>query len=497
MAISENIQNLENKRRTARFALRNQKNFWALVLLALLIALVSHLAVIWFFQETGYGMSLSPVVGQLPPDVPEKELRPIVLQSDESAEKDPPPEELPEAIPDNEPLEDMSLPEPIDMEVEAIKVQPGASDIGLDNEDSMEVQDSVISQIDQIVDDIGAASSAEPAPSDDLLPTSNPDYVIRSLGSDKDIDPDQWNRENLNGGTGNDDQNVPGVTSFKDLLAQPSNSLGKNSGHGVIGADLLFEYNQSRMKQSARIGLLQLASLICKNPKTYFIIEGHTDSFGSKEYNRILSLRRANAVRTWLLEHGIDLSRVYIRACGCERPVVSTSGDKKAQAPNRRVEIHMRKEGEEMPPDVLSVSYKVDMDTPISQQLRQERRSGTSRSSTSSSSVPSLPGSSRVKDRRGSVPGSVRNVVPSQSSNASRVSDNRVRDGVKQNDLPLRDLEDIPAQQVNGGNIPVAEPLPEEDIPVAEPIPENQPNGSGKKSGTEPLEPGFMDPLLP
>ncbi len=78
---------------------------------------------------------------------------------------------------------------------------------------------------------------------------------------------------------------------------------------------------------------------------------------------------RANAVRKWLADNGIDLSRVYIRACGSLSPVVSTEGDKSRQAANRRVEIHMRKKGEELPPGALDASYQVDMDTPVAKQL--------------------------------------------------------------------------------------------------------------------------------
>ncbi len=86
------------------------------------------------------------------------------------------------------------------------------------------------------------------------------------------------------------------------------------------------------MKNSARLSMLQLAGLMMKNPDTIFIVEGHTDSFGSEEYNAVLSLMRANAVRQWLKDNGIALTRpngecrLYIRACGSSRPVVSIRG---------------------------------------------------------------------------------------------------------------------------------------------------------------------------
>ena len=116
-----------------------------------------------------------------------------------------------------------------------------------------------------------------------------------------------------------------------------------------------------------------------KNPDTIFIVEGHTDSFGSEEYNAVLSLMRANAVRQWLKDNGIALTRpngecrLYIRACGASRPVVSIRGDRDAQAANRRVEIHMRKPGEEIPAGSLPLTYAVDMNTPVARQVQGRR----------------------------------------------------------------------------------------------------------------------------
>ncbi len=62
--------------------------------------------------------------------------------------------------------------------------------------------------------------------------------------------------------------------------------------------------------------------------------------------------------------------RLYIRACGASRPVVSIRGDRDAQAANRRVEIHMRKPGEEIPAGSLPLTYAVDMNTPVARQVR-------------------------------------------------------------------------------------------------------------------------------
>jgi outer membrane protein OmpA-like peptidoglycan-associated protein len=71
-----------------------------------------------------------------------------------------------------------------------------------------------------------------------------------------------------------------------------------------------------------------------------FTIEGHTDSFGSDEYNEKLSLRRAVAVKEWL-EKNMDMREADIRAVGYgkSRLIAPSSGSIAEQQINRRVEI--------------------------------------------------------------------------------------------------------------------------------------------------------------
>ena len=125
--------------------------------------------------------------------------------------------------------------------------------------------------------------------------------------------------------------------------------LGASSGVARLGADILFGFDQSKLKNSARVSMLQLAALIHKNPMTAFIIEGHTDSIGTEEYNHRLSLQRAQAVVSWLKQNGVPMRHVYIRACGASNPLVDTTLPREQQTLNRRVEIHMRQPGETLP----------------------------------------------------------------------------------------------------------------------------------------------------
>lgn len=162
--------------------------------------------------------------------------------------------------------------------------------------------------------------------------------------------------------------NLPGDTrSLAQLMGEEH--LGSKSGVARLGADVLFGYDDCMLKNSARITMLQLAALIQKNPETYFVIEGHTDGIGRADYNAILGLQRAAAVREWLVGNGVPVEHVYIRSCGSSMPLASTKGTREQQALNRRVEIHMRAGGEELPAGACDYRYKVDLVTKISQQM--------------------------------------------------------------------------------------------------------------------------------
>jgi outer membrane protein OmpA-like peptidoglycan-associated protein len=69
-------------------------------------------------------------------------------------------------------------------------------------------------------------------------------------------------------------------------------------------------------------------------------VQGHTDDRGDRRYNLELSQRRANAVRLYLIEHGIGSARIEARGYGMDRPQVpNTNATSRAQ--NRRVEMHV------------------------------------------------------------------------------------------------------------------------------------------------------------
>ncbi len=138
---------------------------------------------------------------------------------------------------------------------------------------------------------------------------------------------------------------LDGITSLDNLLDLPANVLvGKKT---MLPSDLLFEFNKSELRESAKIGLMKLALLMDRNPGLYCWIEGHTDLVGGDEFNLNLSIKRAEAVKTYLVNSlRMDASKIITRGFGRYQPLVTT-GTAAEQAANRRVEIRMRK----TPPD--------------------------------------------------------------------------------------------------------------------------------------------------
>lgn len=86
---------------------------------------------------------------------------------------------------------------------------------------------------------------------------------------------------------------------------------------------------------------LDLAAEEIKNKKASLVVcAGHTDSLGEKEYNRNLSLKRANSVVKYLVAHGVDKNIIEAHHYGDANPLVKTQSG--AHPKNRRVEIMVK-----------------------------------------------------------------------------------------------------------------------------------------------------------
>ena len=131
---------------------------------------------------------------------------------------------------------------------------------------------------------------------------------------------------------------APGFSDLEQLLAQKG-PLGSGTKLRMPD-DQLFEYDSAALQSSAIGQLQKLGTLIKRNPRATFTVEGYTDSFGTPEYNLDLSQRRADSVKQFLVEvMGISPAQIQTHGYGQTKFRVSPNGSIEEQRENRRVEI--------------------------------------------------------------------------------------------------------------------------------------------------------------
>ena len=103
----------------------------------------------------------------------------------------------------------------------------------------------------------------------------------------------------------------------------------------AVGDRVLFDYDSAKLDTSAKILLDAQSRFLRANNDLNFIIEGHCDERGTREYNLALGEQRATAVRDYLVIQGIDPDRIKVISYGKEKPAVVGSNTM-AWSKNRR-----------------------------------------------------------------------------------------------------------------------------------------------------------------
>jgi OOP family OmpA-OmpF porin len=106
----------------------------------------------------------------------------------------------------------------------------------------------------------------------------------------------------------------------------------------TLNADALFDFDRSVLKPAAKASLDSLAGKVKSLTLEVIVAVGHTDSIGTDAYNQKLSIRRAEAVKKYLVSQGIEAKRIYVEGKGESQPVADNK-TKEGRAKNRRVQI--------------------------------------------------------------------------------------------------------------------------------------------------------------
>ncbi|SFU47323.1 OmpA-OmpF porin, OOP family [Paenacidovorax caeni] len=108
----------------------------------------------------------------------------------------------------------------------------------------------------------------------------------------------------------------------------------------TYAADAFFDFDKAVLKPEGKAKLDDLVSKVKDINLEVIIAVGHTDSIGTDAYNQKLSVRRAEAVKAYLVSKGIEKNRVYTEGKGKKQPVADNK-TKEGRAKNRRVEIEV------------------------------------------------------------------------------------------------------------------------------------------------------------
>lgn len=130
---------------------------------------------------------------------------------------------------------------------------------------------------------------------------------------------------------GDPGSSIPGINAFRD----PATMAQLRS----IFRQVFFDYDSNRIKGSENMATIEsVANYLRSHPNTYIFVEGHCDERGPEAYNLALGARRSNAVRSVLIEKGVNPDNVFTISYGAERPLIMESHEE-AWSQNRRAEF--------------------------------------------------------------------------------------------------------------------------------------------------------------
>lgn len=119
----------------------------------------------------------------------------------------------------------------------------------------------------------------------------------------------------------------------KERLLKDLKATGRSVLYGIN-----FDFNSDRIREESKPTLDKVTAILRESSDWRVLIEGHTDNIGGESYNRDLSEKRAAAVRNYLVNAGIEASRLGSTGMGFSKPI-ATNDTEAGRAQNRRVEL--------------------------------------------------------------------------------------------------------------------------------------------------------------
>jgi hypothetical protein len=112
----------------------------------------------------------------------------------------------------------------------------------------------------------------------------------------------------------------------------------------AVHADIYFDFDRSRLRADAVTILQEKAGILKKEGNWAVLVQGYADQHGPTEYNKGLALRRAQAVKQFLVELGVPQAAIKVVTIGKEG-MICDDQSKECQQLNRRVHLEIMKMG--------------------------------------------------------------------------------------------------------------------------------------------------------
>jgi len=139
------------------------------------------------------------------------------------------------------------------------------------------------------------------------------------------------------------DTDGDGIVDSKDNCPNEKGTEANNGCPAIVEKpfeykNIQFEFNSSVLKTSSYAVLEALSTQIKKNPTVVFELHGHSSAEGTEKRNMMLSVDRANAVKAYLVNSGINGASLIVKGFGESMPLVANDSEENKSL-NRRVEV--------------------------------------------------------------------------------------------------------------------------------------------------------------
>jgi outer membrane protein OmpA-like peptidoglycan-associated protein len=223
-----------------------------------------------------------------------------------------------DGVPD---LKDKAPMQPED--IDGFEDEDGAPDLDNDGDGILDDEDKAPDE----PEDFDNFEDSDGAPDPDNDQDTVPDAQDECPGTDQTLADSVDTKETLNG------------YEDKDGCPDTKPEIAVEKGESIVLEGVYFATGSANLTQNSRAILDQVFRTLRDNEKIEVEIQGHTDNTGGYQLNMRLSKQRADAVKLYLINRGIDAARIRTEGFGPDKPIAPNS-TREGRAKNRRIEFY-------------------------------------------------------------------------------------------------------------------------------------------------------------